>query len=53
MMTRLIGEDFVLMAGREGSAAAKGDLARPAHAILPQHRELSLAIGLVVSGALS
>jgi peptide/nickel transport system permease protein len=52
MMITMIGEDFVLMAVAKGLPRRKVIMHAARNAILPSIANLSLAIGLVVSGAL-
>jgi len=52
MMITMIGEDFVLMAVAKGLPRRKVIMAAARNAVLPSIANLSLAIGLVVSGAL-
>jgi peptide/nickel transport system permease protein len=52
MMITMIGEDFVLDGRGQGPAATQGHLHAARNAVLPSIANLSLAIGLVVSGAL-
>ncbi|MGC8498156.1 MAG: ABC transporter permease [Acidimicrobiales bacterium] len=52
MMITMIGEDFVLMAVAKGLPRRKVILHAARNAVLPSIANLSLAIGLVVSGAL-
>ena len=52
MMITMIGEDFVLMAVAKGLPRRKVIMHAARNAVLPSVANLSLAIGLVVSGAL-
>jgi peptide/nickel transport system permease protein len=52
MMITMIGEDFVLMAVAKGLPRRKVIMHAARNAVLPSIANLSLAIGLVVSGAL-
>ena len=52
MMITMIGEDFVLMAVAKGLPRRKVIVHAARNAVLPIIANLSLAIGLVVSGAL-
>lgn len=52
MMVTTVNEDFVLMAAAEGLPTRKVMLYAARNAVLPSIANLSLAIGLVVSGAL-
>ena len=52
MMITMIGEDFVLMAVAKGLPRRKVIVHAARNAVLPSIANLSLAIGLVVSGAL-
>jgi peptide/nickel transport system permease protein len=52
MMITIIGEDFVLMAVAKGLPRRKVIMHAARNAVLPSVANLSLAIGLVVSGAL-
>jgi peptide/nickel transport system permease protein len=52
MMITMIGEDFVLMAVAKGLPRRKVIFHAARNAVLPSIANLSLAIGLVVSGAL-
>ncbi len=52
MMITMIGEDFVLMAVAKGLPRHRVIMAAARNAVLPSIANLSLAIGLVVSGAL-
>jgi peptide/nickel transport system permease protein len=52
MMITMIGEDFVLMAVAKGLPRRKVIWHAARNAVLPSVANLSLAIGLVVSGAL-
>ncbi|HEY5265298.1 MAG TPA: ABC transporter permease [Acidimicrobiales bacterium] len=52
MMITMVGEDFVLMAVAKGLPRRKVIMHAARNAILPSIANLSLAIGLVVSGAL-
>jgi peptide/nickel transport system permease protein len=52
MMITMIGEDFVLMAVAKGLPRRKVIIHAARNAVLPSIANLSLAIGLVVSGAL-
>jgi len=52
MMVTTVNEDFVLMAAAEGLPTRKVMLYAARNAILPSIANLSIAIGLVVSGAL-
>jgi peptide/nickel transport system permease protein len=52
MMITMIGEDFVLMAVAKGLPKRKVIMHAARNAVLPSIANLSLAIGLVVSGAL-
>lgn len=52
MMITMVGEDFVLMAVAMGLPKRKVIMTAARNAILPSIANLSLAIGLVVSGAL-
>jgi peptide/nickel transport system permease protein len=52
MMVTMIGEDFVLMAVAKGLPRRKVIMHAARNAVLPSVANLSLAIGLVVSGAL-
>ena len=52
MMITMVGEDFVLMAVAMGLPRRKVILDAARNAVLPSIANLSLAIGLVVSGAL-
>lgn len=52
MMITMVGEDFVLMAVAKGLPRRKVIMHAARNAVLPSIANLSLAIGLVVSGAL-
>ena len=52
MMVTMIAEDFVLMAVAKGLSRRKVIMHAARNAVLPSIANLSLAIGLVVSGAL-
>ena len=52
MMITMIGEDFVLMAVAKGLPRRKVIMHAARNAVLPSMANLSLALGLVVSGAL-
>lgn len=52
MMITMVGEDFVLMSVAMGLPKRKVIMAAARNAVLPSIANLSLAIGLVVSGAL-
>jgi peptide/nickel transport system permease protein len=52
MMITMVGEDFVLMAAAMGLPRRKVIMHAARNAVLPSIANLSLAIGLVVSGAL-